>query len=245
MTGTRATGAPAGPGGQAMAHPGGWGEGDPVGDRLFLDLGPLQLERGGSLPAVRVAYETWGDARRGRRQRRPGRARADRRQPRGRAGRSGPAHPGLVGRAGRRRRAAGHGRFVVCANVLGGCQGTTGPSSPAPDGRPWGSRFPEVTIGDQVGSRPGWPTRWASAGGPRSSAARWAACARWSGRSPGPSGWRRCSSWPRARWPPPTRSAPRPPSRPPSRPTRAGPAVTTRPGRVRSRASASPGGSRT
>ena len=32
--------------------------------------------------------------------------------------------------------------FVVCPNVLGGCQGTTGPSSPAPDGRPWGSRFP-------------------------------------------------------------------------------------------------------
>jgi homoserine O-acetyltransferase len=40
--------------------------------------------------------------------------------------------------------------FVVCANVLGGCQGTTGPSSAAPDGRPWGTRFPEVTVGDQV-----------------------------------------------------------------------------------------------
>src|SRR5206468_8617597 len=40
--------------------------------------------------------------------------------------------------------------FVVCANVLGGCQGTTGPSSRTPDGTPWGSRFPEITIGDQV-----------------------------------------------------------------------------------------------
>ena len=40
--------------------------------------------------------------------------------------------------------------FVVCANVLGGCQGTTGPGSPAPDGARWGSRFPEVTVGDQV-----------------------------------------------------------------------------------------------
>ena len=40
--------------------------------------------------------------------------------------------------------------FVVCANVLGGCQGTTGPSSTAPDGRPWGSRFPTVTVGDLV-----------------------------------------------------------------------------------------------
>jgi homoserine O-acetyltransferase len=40
--------------------------------------------------------------------------------------------------------------FVVCPNVLGGCQGSTGPSSPAPDGRPWGSRWPAVTIRDQV-----------------------------------------------------------------------------------------------
>jgi homoserine O-acetyltransferase len=40
--------------------------------------------------------------------------------------------------------------FVVASNVLGGCQGTTGPSSQAPDGRPWGSRFPFVTVRDQV-----------------------------------------------------------------------------------------------
>ena len=40
--------------------------------------------------------------------------------------------------------------FVVAANVLGGCQGSTGPSSSAPDGRPWGSRFPEVSTRDQV-----------------------------------------------------------------------------------------------
>ena len=40
--------------------------------------------------------------------------------------------------------------FVVCPNVLGGCRGTTGPSSAAPDGRPWGSRFPRITIRDQV-----------------------------------------------------------------------------------------------
>ncbi len=40
---------------------GGWVEGDPAGDRRFLDLpGPFLLERGGTLPAVRVAYETWG-----------------------------------------------------------------------------------------------------------------------------------------------------------------------------------------
>lgn len=40
---------------------------------------------------------------------------------------------------------------VVCANVLGGCKGTTGPSSVNPaTGRPWGSDFPRFTIGDTV-----------------------------------------------------------------------------------------------
>ena len=41
--------------------------------------------------------------------------------------------------------------YVVCANVLGGCQGSTGPASPHPvNGRPYGSRFPVVTIRDMV-----------------------------------------------------------------------------------------------
>ncbi|WP_415830230.1 homoserine O-acetyltransferase MetX, partial [Kibdelosporangium persicum] len=40
--------------------------------------------------------------------------------------------------------------FVVVPNVLGGCQGSTGPSSLAADGKPWGSRFPSLTVRDQV-----------------------------------------------------------------------------------------------
>jgi homoserine O-acetyltransferase len=47
--------------------------------------------------------------------------------------------------------------FVVCSNVLGGCQGTTGPASIDPGtvvnsatGKPYGVRFPVVTIGDMV-----------------------------------------------------------------------------------------------
>ncbi|MDK6565396.1 homoserine O-acetyltransferase [Corynebacterium pyruviciproducens] len=41
--------------------------------------------------------------------------------------------------------------FVICANVLGGCKGTTGPSSPHPDdGKAFGSRFPAISIRDQV-----------------------------------------------------------------------------------------------
>jgi homoserine O-acetyltransferase len=41
--------------------------------------------------------------------------------------------------------------YVVCANVLGGCQGSTGPSSIDPDtGRAYGIRFPFVTVRDMV-----------------------------------------------------------------------------------------------
>ena len=40
--------------------------------------------------------------------------------------------------------------FVICANVLGGCMGSTGPASPAPDGQPWAMRFPVITIRDMV-----------------------------------------------------------------------------------------------
>lgn len=41
--------------------------------------------------------------------------------------------------------------FIICANYLGGCYGTTGPMSPHPeDGLPWGSRFPGVNVKDQA-----------------------------------------------------------------------------------------------
>lgn len=39
---------------------------------------------------------------------------------------------------------------VISANILGGCYGSTGPTSIAPDGQDWASRFPSLTIRDQV-----------------------------------------------------------------------------------------------
>ena len=40
--------------------------------------------------------------------------------------------------------------FIICPNVIGGCQGSTGPSSIAPDGKRYGSRFPTVTVRDMA-----------------------------------------------------------------------------------------------
>jgi homoserine O-acetyltransferase len=40
--------------------------------------------------------------------------------------------------------------FVICSNVIGGCRGSTGPSSEDSDGKPYAMRFPVVTIADMV-----------------------------------------------------------------------------------------------
>jgi len=134
---------------------GAWRPGDPPGRRQFVtlfDARPHVLEAGGTLTHVTMAYETWGTLA-------PDRSNAvlvehaltgDSHC----AGRAGPGHPqdgwwdGVVGPG----RAVDTDRFfVVCPNVLGGCQGTTGPASPDPaTGRPYGSRFPMITIRDQV-----------------------------------------------------------------------------------------------
>jgi homoserine O-acetyltransferase len=130
---------------------GGWRAGDPVASRQFVAIGTLQLEYGDELPGVQVAYETWG------------RLNAARDNAilichalTGDAHVVGPTSPGQPtpgwwdGLIGTGRYVDPTDWYVVAANVLGGCQGTTGPSSPAPDGKAWGSRFPAITIRDQV-----------------------------------------------------------------------------------------------
>jgi homoserine O-acetyltransferase len=140
--------------GRWASQRGGWRPGDHPGERLFTSLfvdAPLALELGGSLRPITVAYETWGSLS-------PERNNAvliehaltgDSHA----AGRTGPGHlsPGwwdpLIGP----RAAIDTERWwVVCPNVLGGCQGTTGPSTDDPQGMPWGSRFPQITVRDQV-----------------------------------------------------------------------------------------------
>jgi homoserine O-acetyltransferase len=130
---------------------GAWREGTPQGSRRSLDIGSLRFEAGGALPQVRIAYETWGSLNAARdnaimvEHALTGDSHV--------VGPAGEGHPtpgwwdGLIGPGC----PLDTDRwFVVASNVIGGCQGTTGPSSQAPDGRPWGSRFPFVTVRDQV-----------------------------------------------------------------------------------------------
>ena len=136
---------------------GAWRPGDPPGRRRFVYLGtdrPFVLEGGGSLSDVAIAYETWGELD------------ADASNAilvchalTGDShvhGDPGPGHP----TAGWWDTMVGPGKaidtdryFVVGTNVLGGCQGSTGPASFPPgslDQRPYGSRFPVVSIRDMV-----------------------------------------------------------------------------------------------
>ena len=137
-------------------YPGVWAPGDEPGGRrlarLFVDGVPgLDLEGGGHLPGVTVAYETWGRLDPAR-----GNAVLVLHALTGDSHAAGPAGPGHAldgwwdGMIGPGAPIDTDRYFVVCPNVLGGCQGTTGPASPAPNGAPWGSRFPLVTVRDQV-----------------------------------------------------------------------------------------------
>lgn len=111
-------------------------------------IGALQLEAGGALPEVELAYETWGTLN------------AD-------ASNAVLVQHALTGdthvaqgdgdEPGWWDALVGSGKpvdtdkyFVVAPNMLGGCYGSTGPSSLDPEGTPWGSRFPFVTIRDSV-----------------------------------------------------------------------------------------------
>lgn len=133
-----------------------WRRGDDPGMRKFAAIGRMPLEVGvtpwgPALDDVVVCYETWGvlDADASNAVLVLHGFTADSHA----AGPEGPGHP----EPGWWDAAIGPGKaidtdrfFVVCPNALGGCQGTTGPASVAPDGEPWGSRWPVTTIRDMA-----------------------------------------------------------------------------------------------
>jgi homoserine O-acetyltransferase/O-succinyltransferase len=112
---------------------------------------PLPLDSGQALADVTIAYETYGELA------------ADKANAilvfhalTGDQHVASP-HP-ITGKPGWWDRMVGPGKpidtsrfHVICANVIGGCMGSTGPASPAPiDGKPWGMRLPVITIRDMV-----------------------------------------------------------------------------------------------
>ncbi|WP_425713710.1 homoserine O-acetyltransferase MetX [Georgenia sp. Z1344] len=130
---------------------GGWLPGQDLGDRRQMPIGAVRLEVGGRLPHATLAYETFGELN----------------EDRSNAvlvlhALTGDSHV----TSHRSDDAAGPGwwseivgpgkaidtdeYFVLAPNVLGGCQGSTGPSSTSPNGMPWGARFPILTVRDQV-----------------------------------------------------------------------------------------------
>jgi homoserine O-acetyltransferase/O-succinyltransferase len=121
------------------------------GEVGIVDVGSLTLESGVVLDDVSIAVQRWGELS-------PARDNVvvvlhaltgDSHI----TGPAGPGHPTPGWWDG----VAGPGAPIdtnhwcaVATNVLGGCRGSTGPSSTAPDGKPWGSKFPLISVRDQV-----------------------------------------------------------------------------------------------
>ncbi len=111
----------------------------------YVELpGPLQLENGESLERVRVAYRTWGEP----------------------AKKATLICHALTGNAdaddwweglfGPSRSFDPGSDYIIASNVLGGCYGTTGPTSTKPGSSHWyGGSFPQVTVRDMVRAQVG------------------------------------------------------------------------------------------
>jgi homoserine O-acetyltransferase len=122
------------------------------GERFVIPADdPLPLDNGGRLGPVTIAYRTYGrlDARKANAVLVCHALTGDQFV--------AETHP-VTGKPGWWETLVGPGRvldtdrfFVICANVIGGCMGTTGPKEADPaTGRPYGLSFPVITIGDMV-----------------------------------------------------------------------------------------------
>lgn len=133
---------------------GAWRDGDQAGERQFASIGSLALENGRELVSVKIAFETWGQLNDER-----SNAILVMHALTGDSHAFGPASkahptegwwseiigPGLAIDTDR--------FFVVAPNMLGGCQGSTGPSSLDRAGREYGPNFAYITIRDQVAAQ--------------------------------------------------------------------------------------------
>lgn len=130
---------------------GAWRDGDAPGDRRFAPLPALTLESGAELAGARIAYETWGQLNTSKSNAvlvlhaLTGDSHA--------VGAASAEHP----TEGWWSDIIGPGLaidtekwFVVAPNMLGGCQGSTGPSSLDRNGVEYAANFPYLTIRDQV-----------------------------------------------------------------------------------------------
>ncbi|WP_137148722.1 homoserine O-acetyltransferase [Mycolicibacterium sp. CR10] len=123
----------------------------PEGEVGIVEIGALKLENGQVIDDVSIAVQRWGELSPNRDNvvvvlhaltgdsHITGPADAQHPTPGWWDGVAGPGAPIDTGRW-----------CAISTNVLGGCRGSTGPSSPAPDGKPWGSRFPTISVRDQV-----------------------------------------------------------------------------------------------
>jgi homoserine O-acetyltransferase len=134
---------------------GAWRPGDPLGQRQFMRMAvdrAFVLDGGGQLHDITICFETWGTLN----------AEADNailvcHALTGDAHAAGPAGDGHP-TPGWWDAMVGPGRtidtdelFVVCVNVLGGCQGSAGPASVSPDHLgAYGPEFPVISIRDMV-----------------------------------------------------------------------------------------------
>ena len=134
---------------------GAWFPGMPVGGRKFAHFPhdrPFALDGGKVLSSVSIAYESWGTLN------------ADATNAilichawtgdshvSGAAEEGNPTPGWWEGVVGPGKAIDTNKWFVVCSNVIGGCQGSTGPATAHPeDGQLYGSRFPVITIRDMV-----------------------------------------------------------------------------------------------